>query len=342
MRILKLVLVILFCATAAAVPFLSTRGKARAESKTASSPPPDPSQYVGSSACVECHTNQTTHYTLTAHNKTNNEKYRVDQRGCEACHGGAKQHVEFYGTAQKLIKEGKDAEAQALYDNVEKAKAAKMISYSGLSATAASAMCLKCHEGSQGHNEERFNYRRSEHSRHGVSCLDCHSSHAPKRTEFLLRNTEPNLCYQCHADQRANFSKPFHHKVPEGGMKCSDCHNQHGGFLAKSLRNSPTGDTACLKCHADKQGPFVYEHAPIKQEGCQACHTPHGSSYPKMLTRPQVKFLCLECHSNAPGTSIGEEGTIAAPTHDLTSGRYQNCTACHFDIHGSNRHRQFR
>jgi hypothetical protein len=23
---------------------------------------------------------------------------------------------------------------------------------------------------------------------------------------------------------------PFHHKVLEGAMKCSDCHNPHGGF----------------------------------------------------------------------------------------------------------------
>ena len=346
MRLPKLVLVLLFCITAAA-PFISSKLSANADKKTdkktVTLPPQDPSQFIGSSACVECHSNQTTHYTLTAHHKTNNEKFPADQRGCEACHGGAKQHVEFYGTAQKFIKEGKDAEAQAIYDDVAKAKAAKMISFSGLSSTESSAICLKCHEGSQGRNEERFNYRRSEHARHGVSCLDCHSSHSPKRTEFLLRNTEPNMCYQCHADQRASFSKPFHHKVPEGGMKCSDCHNQHGGFTAKSLRNSATGDTSCLKCHADKQGPFVYEHAPIKQEGCQACHTPHGSSYPKMLTRPQVKFLCLECHSNTPALD-GEPGSGLGPNpgHDLTSGRYQNCTTCHFEVHGSNKSRTFR
>lgn len=343
MRILKLILVLFFGAAAATVPLLTTRLVANTETAANPLPPQDDSQFVGSTACAECHGNQAEHYTLTAHSKTNNEKYKVSERGCEACHGGAKQHIEFYGTAQKLIKDGKDAEAQALYDDVAKAKAAKMLSFSELSSTQASAVCLKCHEGSQGRNEERFNYRRSEHARHGVSCLDCHSSHAPKRTEFLLRGTEPNMCYQCHADQRAAFSKPFHHKVPEGGMKCSDCHNQHGGFLAKSLRNAANGDTPCLKCHADKQGPFVYEHAPIKQEGCQACHTPHGSSYPKMLTRPQVKFLCLECHSNTP--ALADEpgaGVGPVPTHDLTSGRYQNCTTCHFDIHGSNRHRQFR
>jgi len=123
-------------------------------------------------------------------------------------------------------------------------------------------------------------------------------------------------------------------------MKCSDCHNQHGGFMSKSLRNSVNGDSACVKCHSDKQGPFIYEHAPIKTEGCQACHTPHGSTNPKLLTRNTVKFLCLECHSNAPGipdtdgTGIG----VGTPSfHDINNPRYANCTICHFEIHGSNK-----
>lgn len=353
MRVLKIALFILFSLTAAA-PLISTKLATRlggvkasttpvAEPAVANNPPQDLSQYVGSEACSECHSNQTTQFTLTAHHRASvKNNGPADKKGCEACHGPAKNHVDFYLSAQKLAKDGKDAEAQALYNDTAKSKAAKMIVFSELSSKDSSAICLKCHEGAQGRNEERFNYRRSEHSRHGVSCLDCHSSHSPKRTEFLLRNTEPNMCFQCHADQRAAFSKPFHHKVPEGGMKCSDCHNQHGGLASKQLRTTAAGDTPCLKCHADKQGPFVYEHAPIKQEGCQACHTPHGSAFPRLLTKPQVKFLCMECHSNAPG--VEGEGTglgVSAP-HDLSQGRYQNCTACHFDIHGSNRNKTFR
>lgn len=342
MRLTKLVLVLLFCATAAA-PVISIKlFAARADKEAQSLPPADASQYVGSQACADCHTNQDTQYGLTAHHKTNNDKYAVDKRGCEACHGGARAHVEFYSSAQKLVKEGKDAEAQAMYADESKEKAASMRSFSELSSAQASAICLKCHEGTQGRSEERFNYRRSEHARHGVSCLDCHSSHSPKRTEFLLRNTEPNMCYQCHADQKASFAKPFHHKVPEGGMKCSDCHNQHGGFAAKQLRTSATGDMPCLKCHTDKQGPFVFEHAPVKAEGCQACHTPHGSTYPKMLNRPQVRFLCIECHSNTPGLAGEGTGLGESPPHNLADIRYQNCTLCHYDIHGSNKNRQFR
>lgn len=127
-------------------------------------------------------------------------------------------------------------------------------------------------------------------------------------------------------------------------MKCSDCHNQHGGFLTKSLRNSVNGDLACIKCHADKQGPFVFEHAPIKAEGCQVCHTPHGSTNPKLLTRNLVKFLCIECHSNTPGIP-GDGGGLGVPTpssHNINDPRYSNCTLCHLEIHGSNKDRFFR
>jgi DmsE family decaheme c-type cytochrome len=296
-------------------------------------------QYIGSDVCAECHTDISAFFSVTIHRKTLNVHEQVDWRGCEACHGPAKNHVEYQKTAQNLIKEGKEDEATKLMADETRAAAAKMRSFDELSSAAASAVCLKCHEGTQGRNEERFNFRRSEHYRHGISCIDCHSSHSPKRTEFLLRAPEPEGCYQCHGEQKTSFSRPFHHKVPEGGMKCSDCHNQHGSFVNKQLRTWANSDVNCIKCHGDKAGPFVYEHAPIKVEGCQACHTPHGSTNPKLLKRNEVRFLCLECHSNAPGAP-GEQGEgPATPSfHNLADprGRFLNCTVCHAMIHGSN------
>lgn len=352
MRILKLALILLFTVSLS-LPYLST--KLTAMVRGAKSPQPvatagtatveaaalpiatNPADYIGSASCAECHSNQASFFALTAHRKTQNFE-KAEQRSCEACHGGAKAHVEYYQTAQRLNKEGKEVEAQALLSDEAKAKAAAMISYSGLSPAQASAQCLVCHESTQGRTEERFNFRRSEHGRHGVSCIDCHSSHSPKRTEFLLREAQPEGCYKCHQDQKASFARPFHHKVPEGSIKCSDCHNQHGGFQPKQLRSWAGGDNACLKCHTEKAGPFAFEHAPIKVEGCQACHTPHGSTNPKLLKRSEVRFLCLECHSNTPG--LAGDGTGLGPTtpgfHDITSPRIQNCTNCHFTIHGSN------
>jgi len=345
MRTLKIGLLILFCLLAAG-PAISNQFSvpATATEQDPQKPLVARGGYVGSDSCAECHAAEATHYALTAHAKSKLVNKDADRQGCEACHGPAQGHLDFYLQIQKLNEGGKEDEATALMNDSAKAAAAAMASFKGKSSAAISAVCLKCHEGSTGRTEERFNFRRSEHHRHGVSCLDCHSSHEPKRTEFLLRASEPALCYQCHIDQKSQFAKPFHHKVPEGGMKCSDCHNQHGGFMAKSQRNSATGDVVCLKCHADKQGPFVYEHAPVKIEGCQTCHTPHGSTNPKLLTRNQVRFLCLECHSNTPGV-VDPEGGIGPGTpsfHDISTPKYANCTTCHYEIHGSNKDKKFR
>lgn len=350
MRLIKLILVAAFlasvvvCALDLSAPLATAVAGAGQQPNKAASKKADPAAYIGSASCAECHNSEAAFYALTAHAKLS-DKFPFDQRGCEACHGGARGHVEFHQTTQRLFKENKDDEANAWLNDTAKALAAQLPNPEDLSPAAATAICLKCHEGQQGRSEERFNFRRSEHFRHGVSCNECHSSHAPKRTEYLLKGAEPNLCYQCHAEQKATFAKPFHHKVPEGGMKCSDCHNQHGTFTVKSLRNSVTGDAVCVKCHADKQGPFVYEHAPVKIEGCQACHTPHGSTNPKLLTRNTVRFLCLECHSNTPGIPDTDGTGIGPGTpsfHDITSPRYANCTVCHFEIHGSNKDPFFR
>ena len=59
-------------------------------------------------------------------------------------------------------------------------------------------------------------------------------------------------------------------------------------------------EPGCFKCHGDKRGPFTFEHAPVRFESCATCHEPHGSANPRMLTRPVVQQVCLECHANLP------------------------------------------
>ncbi len=147
----------------------------------------------------------------------------------------------------------------------------------------------------------------------------------------MLKMNDPQLCLSCHSEVKPAFSSPFHHKVLEGAMRCSDCHNPHGGFELKQTRLATGGDAPCIKCHADKQGPFVYEHAPVKTEGCTACHTPHGSSNPRLLRYAAVNQLCLTCHSVAHDVGAVEP---AGPQHNQNA-QYANCTACHVKIHGS-------
>ncbi len=247
-------------------------------------------------------------------------------QGCESCHGPGKQHVEGAGDKTKII------------------------TFVGKNSKEISETCLACHAGKESHN----NFRRGEHWRNDVGCTDCHSSHGspmgnsfPASASFpadatkqnpgyankgMLKSNEPQLCMSCHTETKALFSKPFHHKVMEGAMTCSSCHNAHGGFESKQTKLSQGADASCIKCHGDKQGPFVFEHAPLKTEGCASCHTPHGSSNPKMLNRNSVRQLCMECHTSL---SDAESGAPQAP-HNQTSTRYLSCTVCHNRIHGSN------
>src|ERR1700752_445601 len=76
-----------------------------------------------------------------------------------------------------------------------------------------------------------------------------------------------SIFYGCHTAAKADFAKPYHHRVDEGLIQCSDCHNVHGTTTLRQVRAMPSGDAICVKCHADKQGPFVYEHVPVKTEG---------------------------------------------------------------------------
>jgi DmsE family decaheme c-type cytochrome len=299
---------------ALAVPFVHAGGKKKAAQQTKSSEqvklyvaPTDPGLYVGSDTCKTCHEDLYTHFATTAHFATTMDAKLdahkgVEWHGCEACHGPGKEHVDGGGDKSKIFT-FKDATPQQT-----------------------SARCLRCHQDSH----EQNNFARSAHLQSGVSCNDCHSPHHAKESEFLLKEAAPKLCYTCHLDVRAEFARPFHHRVNEGLIQCADCHNPHGGFLARQLRRADGNDEICYKCHADKQGPFVYQHE-AKLEGCTVCHSPHGSTNQRMLKQNQVNLLCISCHSlNA------SVGPAATPSFHNQSTKYQACTLCHVAIHGSN------
>jgi len=61
---------------------------------------------------------------------------------------------------------------------------------------------------------------------------------------------------------------------------------------------------------------------------CSSCHSPHGSTNPRLLKVSVVNMLCLQCHTFP---TIGPIG----PAHNQ-SAKYQACTMCHAQIHGSN------
>jgi DmsE family decaheme c-type cytochrome len=184
---------------------------------------------------------------------------------------------------------------------------------------AQSLICLKCHTANATFN--LHNWNAGSHNMAGVSCFDCHHVHQGADLKVHPKEVAA-LCYGCHTDIKAQFMLPNHHAVPEGRMTCLDCHNPHGTDNEKLLREDSVKET-CTICHAEKEGPFAFEHADLTED-CRNCHKPHGSVNERLLTQ-RMPFLCFQCHQ---GHSVG---TIAAPTVD----RFTRCTDCHSEIHGT-------
>ncbi|HLX46159.1 MAG TPA: DmsE family decaheme c-type cytochrome [Bryobacteraceae bacterium] len=278
--------------------------------------------YVGSNVCKTCHPDVWSNFYKNPHFKSLASGTETPENtGCESCHGPGKAHVEARG--------GK----------------ATIIAFSELGPEKTLDACLRCH----GQTISRANIRRSTHTQQDVVCSNCHSIHKSPAPKFLLAKQQTELCYGCHATARAQFSMPFKHRVNEGSVQCTDCHNPHGAFdptwrmaARPHMVDQREGtEEACLKCHIDKRGPFVFEHGSVAVERCETCHQPHGSMNARLLKRPTVFTLCLQCH-NGQGNfgNFGpafHTGVQKPPSdHNLANPRYQNCTTCHPKIHGSN------
>ncbi len=283
----------------------------------------DPNGFTGSASCRECHLDTYNNFFRNPHSQSiASGKEKPENTGCESCHGAGKEHIEWFGdrTKSRVIPELK------IEDIVN--------------------LCLNCHAK----DFPRAEIRRSAHIQANMACTDCHSIHRPRSPKGLLARKQTDLCYSCHTQVRAQFSMPFKHRVNEGAMQCTDCHNPHGGpsqasgmaLRQRMLTPAASGEETCFKCHTDKRGPFVFEHAAVRADGCQSCHVPHGSTNARMLKRPVVFTLCLECHNGAANFGRQRDGILTqTSTHNMTNPRYQNCTTCHLRIHGSNADERF-
>ena len=144
-------------------------------------------------------------------------------------------------------------------------------------------------------------------------------------------------CFTCHPKQRHEFRKRSHMPLLEGKIACSDCHQPHGSSTASLLR-ADSVNQLCNSCHAEKRGPFLWEHAPVV-ESCLNCHHPHGSNHEELLLAP-VPFLCNRCHGQIASFSHPNDLLVRGNLADgaLPDERILNrgCVNCHAQIHGSN------
>jgi DmsE family decaheme c-type cytochrome len=204
------------------------------------------------------------------------------------------------------------------------------------------AVCMACHE-----KANQTSWLSGMHARMNVACTDCHGIHAYKSVNAQLKTErDPETCATCHKAQRALMLRTSHHPVREGKLACSSCHNPHEGNVPNMLKADSVNDL-CYQCHAEKRGPFAFEHAPVRED-CASCHNPHGSNHARLLIQ-KMPNLCWNCHFTGSGhfgsgdNLSTEEGVPVAPTgaasgYPTVNSRFieRSCRSCHVKVHGSN------
>ena len=283
------------------------------------SPSQLPDGYAGSATCLDCHKKQLTHFGETTHSKVffKNPRTALERLGCEACHGPGKAHAESGGEDRGGL----------IVFNFIKSKPSAVDARNGV--------CLQCHE-----KTARMLWEGSTHETRNVACTNCHTLMQNNSDRANLKQaTVRETCGSCHAKQKNAAMKASHMPLGENKLECTSCHNPHGSANPKMLYATTTNE-ACYSCHAEKRGPFLWEHAPVV-ENCANCHDPHGSNHEKMLklSRPR---LCQQCHQSTGHpqqprrVTISPTGVVTPLPSDIQFLMNRQCSNCHFNIHGSN------
>ena len=270
----------------------------------------------GIGACTECHDKPEILAILKSPHAVKGDPRTplAHANACETCHGPSAEHA---GDADKPVPVAFGREHPSAPQN---------------------AVCLSCHEGGS-----RIHWSGSEHESHDVACAACHQIHAAE-DRVLARDVDPEhifkkddqaqACYACHPEIRSLTHLVSAHPIKEGRVLCSDCHNPHGSTTDHLLAQETVNET-CYECHAEKRGPFLWEHQPVRED-CTNCHSPHGSNH-KSLLIARTPWLCQECHDTQfhPSSVYDASGLPGRGTPNRAL-LVNNCLNCHSEVHGSN------
>ncbi len=286
----------------------------------------------GDAKCTRCH-DENEAYPVLSIGKTRHGTV-ADSRNptCTSCHGESDKHINKPSDSKERPKPDRlygmrptipaEQQVDRFFGFFGKNTATPMAERN--------SACIGCHEGGK-----RMHWAGSAHDSRDVACTSCHQIHT-SHDKVKDKQTQPEICYTCHKEQRAQMNRPSHHPVKEGKMTCTDCHNPHGSAGEKLLVKDNVNDT-CYTCHLEKRGPFLRGHQPVA-ENCSNCHNPHGTTNDNLL-KVRAPFLCTQCHEptshrgNLPGVT---GGTVGGTGSGVSIGLARSCLNCHTNIHGTN------
>jgi predicted CXXCH cytochrome family protein len=348
---------------------------------------------VNVNACDACHSlkSEVEHTYELARNKTETctfcHKVEIPQGNkahkpladgqCLSCHNP------HGGTNQKFVRGASMAEmcASCHQDNIRGKKAVHGPVAAGscdschtshssqhaklLVAPAGKELCLTCHaEMKTQLGQVKFVHKAMEQD-----CAKCHDAHA---SDYAMQThaAPDKLCTNCHEHEKikkdANEAK-HKHSVVMADKSCLNCHNSHGGNLAKLMKAEQA--TVCMKCHAKEvkspDGRKVaaipeildkktIKHGPIRDGDCGGCHNPHGSEESRLLAKhyPESFYqafklekydLCFSCHDKqlvlaekTPGLTKFRNGEQNLHYTHVNKEKGRNCRSCHMPHASSN------
>ncbi|MGD2055040.1 MAG: DmsE family decaheme c-type cytochrome [Gammaproteobacteria bacterium] len=265
-------------------------------------------EYLGPEVCADCHQDKIETMKASPHGQAADPRSPFGRQGCETCHGPGMLHFETEGNCI-ISMTGRYGET--VYQRNE--------------------ICLGCHQSG-----DRMHWMSSTHEAEDLACVSCHSIH--KRNDVIHRGSQTETCFKCHKNIRSQIYRASSHPIRDNKVICSDCHNPHGSAGPSSLKQFSINEN-CYTCHAEKRGPFLWEHYPASED-CTLCHRVHGSNHQALLNKPGPQ-LCQQCHAaeTAAGGLTHISRMLDYSDADSNRGRLivgMNCANCHSKIHGTN------
>ena len=181
------------------------------------------------------------------------------------------------------------------------------------------AKCLDCHQDLKIRVDQKKGYHASDEV-NNKNCASCHSDHYGRDFEMVRFNEED------FKHQLTGYELTGQHER----IDCRQCHT--ADLIADSDLKKNKGtflglETECISCHEDV-------HQKTLSQDCASCHTVEAFSPPANFDHNNTAFALVGQHRNVACIDCHRiEKRDGKDFQRFTNLSFQNCTACHEDIH---------